>query len=524
MVKYLDNNKNSGFGQWCAANAPQKKKSWFTSFLWWTAIFVACWWLIGMFMRPAVQDNAPTDTAPTVDVSNVPITRVDTDKIAFDVQGTRISGVELLDYKAGGDKNSDAPVVLMPRDAGAFAEVGLLSQNTTAPAADTVWRTTDSVMTWRNPAGVEFERTITTDGYVITINDTVKNNTAAQIAVTPYARIMRSDKDTAAAGVYTGAVAFANNDIEHDSWRALGKRSYAYTTTNGFVGFADQYWETFVAIDHPDQTMRAKKSGDMFAADTAAGAVAIAPGASQTIVSRIFAGPRDQSILNDAARMIPGVNKTVDYGWFWFLARPMLWVLNAINAVVMNYGIAIILMTILLRLLMWPLTRKSYTSMAAMQKMQPEMARIQKLYANDKARMQIEMMRLYQTHKTSPMSGCLPMLLQIPIFFALYKALLISVPMRGAHFLWIRDLAAMDPYFILPILMGATMWFQSRLQTPKTSGNTNDAIAQTQRMMKWMPVLFTILFAWMPAGLVLYWTVSNLFGIVQMYIIKHRSK
>ena len=191
----------------------------------------------------------------------------------------------------------------------------------------------------------------------------------------------------------------------------------------------------------------------------------------------------------------------------------------------MNYGIAIIIMTILLRLALWPLTRKSYTSMATMQKMQPEMQRIQKLYANDKQRMQIEIMKLYQTHKTSPMSGCLPLLIQIPIFFALYKALLISVQMRNAHFLWISDLATMDPYFILPILMGASMWLQQRLQSGATkSVNKNDITAQTQRAMRWMPVIFTVMFAWMPAGLVLYWTVSNLFGILQMYIIKRNMQ
>jgi YidC/Oxa1 family membrane protein insertase len=202
----------------------------------------------------------------------------------------------------------------------------------------------------------------------------------------------------------------------------------------------------------------------------------------------------------------------------------MLWVLNGINHVVMNYGIAIIIMTILLRLLMWPLTRKSYASMAAMQKMQPEMQRIQKLYANDKMRLQMEMMKLYQTHKTSPMSGCLPMLLQIPIFFALYKALLVSVQMRNAHFLWISDLSAMDPYFILPILMGLTMWMQQYLQSANKSAPANDVVAQTQKMMNWMPLLFTIMFAWMPAGLVLYWTVSNIFGIIQMQLIKKQSK
>ena len=236
-------------------------------------------------------------------------------------------------------------------------------------------------------------------------------------------------------------------------------------------------------------------------------------------------GPRDYRILSAADAYISGLDETVDYGWFWFFVRPMLWLLHVLNSFVMNYGLAIILMTLLLRLAMWPLTRKSYVSMMAMQKMQPEMARIQKLYANDKARMQMEIMRLYQTNKTSPMSGCLPLLIQIPIFFALYKALLISVQMRSAHFLWISDLAAMDPYFILPILMGATMWLQQHLQTASTIGaQTNDAVAQTQKMMKWMPLLFTVMFAWMPAGLVLYWTVSNIFGIGQMYYIKKLKK
>lgn len=141
----------------------------------------------------------------------------------------------------------------------------------------------------------------------------------------------------------------------------------------------------------------------------------------------------------------------------------------------------------------------------------------------------MEMMKLYQTHKTSPMSGCLPMLIQIPIFFALYKALLVSVQMRSAHFLWISDLSAMDPYFILPILMGATMWLQQRMQSGAKKSATgsaggNDALAQTQKMMQWMPILFTIMFAWMPAGLVLYWTISNIFGIIQMEIIKKQSK
>jgi YidC/Oxa1 family membrane protein insertase len=195
---------------------------------------------------------------------------------------------------------------------------------------------------------------------------------------------------------------------------------------------------------------------------------------------------------------------------------------------------------------MGPLTKKSYTSMAAMQKIQPELQRIQKQYAHDKPRLQAEMMRAYQANKTSPMSGCLPMLIQIPIFFALYKALLISVPMRHSGFLWINDLAASDPTSLfnlfgllpygvpswlmigaLPLIMGATMWYQQRLQTPSVQNaapGQSNPMAQSMKMMKWMPLFFVVLFAWMPAGLVLYWTVSNMCGIGQMWWIKRTEK
>jgi YidC/Oxa1 family membrane protein insertase len=305
----------------------------------------------------------------------------------------------------------------------------------------------------------------------------------------------------------------------------LDKKPYAYQTTNGFVGFTDQYWETIASVESPDQTIRLKKMDARYQADAAAAPIQIAAGKTGAAETKIFAGPRDQNILAKASGSVAGLDQTMDYGWFWFLSRPLLWSLNAIYGFVLNYGVAIILLTIALRVLMWPLTRKSYTSMAAMQRMQPELQRIQKLYANDKARQQMEIMRLYQEHKTSPMSGCLPMLLQIPIFFALYKALIISVPMRQTGFLWLSDLSVMDPYFILPVVMGATMWWQQSLQSAATqNAGQNDPMAQTQKIMKWMPLIFTAMFAWMPSGLVLYWTVSNLFGIGQMYVIKKTMK
>lgn len=519
MVKYLDN--NSGFRQWNAAQSAQRRGGGMSGFLWWLVVFFAAWWLIGTWMGNKTQAPA-ADAAPSaeMDVSAVPVTTLESDKISAAVQGLRIRDVRLADFAVSASDN--ARVSLLDSD-GAFAEFGLISAGTSAPTPATVWNVADGVYSWRNSDGVVFDRRVSVDGYVITVADTVRNNTARDISVTPYARIVRGADKHASAGVSTGAVAYVNSDIERVDWRRLAKKSYAYTTVSGFVGFADQYWETLVDIAHPDQTIRVKHSGDMYWADVSAAAVAVAPGTDATITTYLYAGPRERGALVAASNDIPGAQRTMDYGWFGFLARPLLWVLNTLNALVMNYGIAIILLTIALRLVLWPLTRKSYASMMAMQQMQPEMARIQKLYANDKMRLQMEMMKLYKTHHTSPMSGCLPMLIQIPIFFALYKALLISVQMRSAHFLWISDLAAMDPYFIMPALMGVTMWLQQYLQgASKKSGTASDAIAQTQRMMRWIPLLFTIMFAWMPAGLVLYWTVSNMFGIVQMYIIRRR--
>ncbi len=525
MVRYLDNN-NSGFAAFAARQREQQqqKKAGVGRLLWWMLLFVASFWLVKSWMTPPPVVPATADDAPVVtDASAVAPYEIVTDDISATVRGLRISDVKLKAYPISADDKNPVSVLGAENN---FAEIGFIANGTTAPTATTTWTSNGDIRTWRSADGVKFERTITTDGYVFTVMDVVTNGAKSDIAISPYARIVRTPDGASSAGVYSGGVVYVNGDVEHEDWRTLDRKSYAYSTVNGFAGFVDQYWESVASVDSPDQTIRIKKLADnLYSSDVAAAPVTIAAGTSHTFTTNVFVGPRDQNILDVAATKITGINDTVDYGWFWFLAQPMAWILNALYALVMNYGVAIILFTLVLRLAMWPLTRKSYTSMIAMQKMQPELARIQKLYANDKMRLQMEMMKLYQTHKTSPMSGCLPMLIQLPIFFALYKALLVSVQMRSASFLWISDLAVMDPYFILPILMGATMWLQQSLQSAaKKNDNPNDITAQTQKMMKWMPVIFTVMFAWMPAGLVLYWTVSNIFGIAQMYIIKHKSK
>ncbi len=521
MVEYLNN--NSGFAAWNAAQNRGASRSRLGNFLWWTFLFLVAWWIVGLFMGPntTTKNITEPDATVTVDVSNVPVYEIASDAISANVRGLRVSNIDLKNFAKSGDDKT--PVRLIDGDG--FIEIGLTPSGTTAPTATTKWQNTGDKMVWRNGDGVEFTREITVDGYLIRVSDTIKNNSKHGFAFAPYVRVLRGADKTDSAGVYTGAVAYVNNDVEHNAWRDLDKKSYAYTTTNGFVGFADQYWETIAQIDTPDQTMRMKKQGELYDTTTSAAPINVAAGQTHTITTNVFAGPRDTNVLGEIDTTINGISETMDYGWFWFLARPMLWSINMIHKFVMNYGLAIIIFTILIRILMWPLTRKSYTSMIAMQKMQPELQRVQKLYANDKGRMQMEMMRVYQSHKTSPMSGCLPMLIQIPIFFALYKALLISVQMRNANFLWIHDLATMDPYFILPILMGATMWLQQYLQQNKgDTKNQNEFAAQTAQVMKWMPILFTIMFAWMPSGLVLYWTVSNIFGIGQMLWLKHNTK
>ena len=517
MVQYLDN--NSGFAQWASMQSEKKPKKKF-SFFKWFLIFLFAWWLTGLFVKPK-QVDIVTPAPINIEQSNTMKQQLDSDEVSFEVQGLRLSNITLKKHKK--DAETDANISLLS-DENNFVEIGFISADTQMPNINTSWKNNNDLMQWDNGKKISFNRKISATGYTIQITDTIQNNSTQEINIAPYVQMVVGAKDQMSGVVETGGVIYANSKLDYTNWNKLNKKSVAYSTVRGSIGFAEQYWETIASIDANDQTISLKKNGDLYFAQTNAAPIKIAPKASVDINTYLFAGPRIADVLNGVADKIPGITKTMDYGWFWFFAQPMLWMINWLFALVGNYGVAIILMTLILRILIWPLTRKSYVSMMKMQTMQPELQRVQKLYANDKARLQMEMMKIYQTHRTSPMSGCLPMLIQIPIFFALYKALLISVPMRSAHFLWISDLAAMDPYFILPVLMGATMWLQQYLQSAKTTTNKNDITASTQRVMKWLPVLFTVMFAWMPAGLVLYWTVSNLFGILQMYIIKKTTK
>ncbi|NQU03402.1 MAG: membrane protein insertase YidC, partial [Syntrophaceae bacterium] len=230
----------------------------------------------------------------------------------------------------------------------------------------------------------------------------------------------------------------------------------------------------------------------------------------------LYLGPKDYSILKAEG---VGLENSINFGsWIKWLALPLLYVLKFIYQYVHNYGVAIIILTIFVKMLFWPLGNISYKSMKEMQKLQPQMKTLRDKFKDDKAKMQQETMALYKRHKVNPMSGCLPMIIQLPVFFGLYRALLYSIELRHSPlFFWIQDLSAKDPYYITPIIMGATMFLQQRM-SPTPGGNEMQA-----KLMMWMPVVFTFLFLSFPSGLVIYWLFNNILSIGQQYYINKRS-
>jgi YidC/Oxa1 family membrane protein insertase len=291
-----------------------------------------------------------------------------------------------------------------------------------------------------------------------------------------------------------------------------GDAKFVKTASDGWVAMVQHY---FVSAWLPEQgTQReyfARSLGNnLYSAGLIMPVAAIAPGAEASVGTRLYAGPQEQDKLEGIA---PGLDLVVDYGWLTVIAAPLFWVLSWFHSLTGNWGWAIILVTVAIKAVFFPLSAASYKSMAKMRVLGPRLQRMKELYGNDKAKMQQEMMNLYRTEKINPLGGCLPILVQIPVFIALYWVLLGSVEMRHAPWLgWIQDLSAKDPYFILPVIMGASMLIQMKLNpTPP------DPI-QAKVMMA-MPIIFTFMFLWFPSGLVLYWVVNNVLSIAQQWQI-----
>jgi len=316
---------------------------------------------------------------------------------------------------------------------------------------------------------------------------------------------------------HVGPVSYIKGDLDTENPKKL-KEQKRIGPDVSWVGFERKY---FIASMIPEQPtlssfVVAKDSRNLISVGLEGPKLTIPPGQSGVFSYTLYIGPKDYSILKAEG---VGLENSIDFGsWIKWLALPLLYVLKFIYQYVHNYGVAIIILTILVKILFWPLGNISYKSMKEMQKLQPQMSALRDKHKGDKVKMQQETMALYKRHKVNPMSGCLPMVIQLPVFFGLYRALLYSIELRHSPlFFWIQDLSAKDPYYITPIVMGATMFLQQRM-SPTPGGNELQA-----KMMMWMPVIFTFLFLSFPSGLVIYWLFNNILSIGQQYYINKRS-
>lgn len=308
-----------------------------------------------------------------------------------------------------------------------------------------------------------------------------------------------------------GAISDEENPYDKISFEDMAEEPVKETTTKGWVALLQHY---FVSAWIPEQgqkvTLQARTNNGFNLIGFTGSSVEIAAGQQGTLSSTFYVGPKLQDQLAATAE---NLDLTVDYGWLWWLAQPLFWLLTAIQSVVINWGVAIILIVVCVKALFFKLSAASYRSMAKMRKFGPELTRLREQYGDDRQAMSQKMMELYKKEKINPLGGCLPILVQMPVFLSLYWVLMESVELRHAPFmLWITDLSAMDPYFVLPILMGLSMLGQQAL-------NPTPPDPMQARIMKIMPIAFTFFFLWFPAGLVLYWVVNNTLSIIQQYVI-----
>jgi len=357
------------------------------------------------------------------------------------------------------------------------------------------------------------------DRYDIDVSFDIRNGGSSVASVTSFAQLKRDNTQApdgnTGFGVrpYLGA-ALTQPDQRYTklSFSDLSDEPFSKRLPAGWVAILQHY---FVSAWIPSQ----QASHDYFASQLSNGDnvigyknqnVDIAPGSAATITQTLYVGPKDQVAL---AALAENLDLVIDYGWLWWLAQPLFWLLTLIQQFVINWGLAIIALTVVIKLAFFRLSAASYKSMAKMRTVQPKIQSIKDQYADDKAKQQQAMMELWKKEKINPMGGCLPMLIQMPVFIALYWVLLESVELRHAPFiLWIDDLSAMDPYFVLPILMGISMWLMQRL-------NPAPPDPMQAKIMMYMPIAFTFLMMWFPAGLVLYWLCNNLLSFAQQYVV-----
>ncbi|WP_044470211.1 membrane protein insertase YidC [Mannheimia massilioguelmaensis] len=352
--------------------------------------------------------------------------------------------------------------------------------------------------------------------YDIEVNYEIQNQSGSAIEVQPYGQLKHTlveSSSNMAMPTYTGgAYSSADTNYKKYSFDAMKDKNLSIDTKAGWVAVLQHY---FVSAWIPNQDMDNQlytSTGNGLGFIGYRGPVINVPaGATETIKSALWTGPKLQNEMGQVANHL---DLTVDYGWAWFIAKPLFGLLNLIQSVVSNWGLAIIGVTLVVKGILYPLTKAQYTSMAKMRMLQPKMQEMRERFGDDRQRMSQEMMKLYKEEKVNPLGGCLPLIIQMPIFIALYWTFMEAVELRHAPFFgWIQDLSAQDPYYILPILMGASMFLLQKMSP------TPVADPMQQKIMNFMPLIFMVFFLWFPAGLVLYWLVSNIITIVQQQLI-----
>ena len=358
--------------------------------------------------------------------------------------------------------------------------------------------------------------------YMIDVRYEIANHSGSRIEPFGYFQLVRDNKapvgDSAMLPTFTGVAVYTEKDkFQKVQWSDIekGKTPYPKNTTDGWIAIVQHYFFSawLPKQDTPREFFTRQLEGGLFAAGVIVPVGGIDAGKSGTLDVPLYAGPQEPDKLS---KLAPGLDLVVDYGWLTVIAVPLFWLLSLFHEWTGNWGVAIILLTIVIKLIFYPLSEASYRSMGKMRVLAPKMQRLKEQYGNDRQRMQQAMMELYKTEKINPLGGCLPIVVQIPVFIALYWTLLASVELRHAPFmLWIDDLASTDPWYVLPILMGLTMIVQTRL-------NPEPPDPVQAKVMKIMPIAFSIFFFFFPAGLVLYWLINNILSIAQQWHITRK--
>ena len=517
----------------------------------------------------AVQPGAPATAVQAQVLSREealarsPRVTFDTDELlgSISLKGGRIDDVRLVKYRETIDPKSPPVPVLSPLDTAHpyYAEFGWSASDAAIklPGPDTLWTADQTTvtpdkpvrLTWDNGQGLVFTLDIAIDPFfMFSVKQGVENKSDKPVTVFPWSLIVRFGTPPAE-GTYVlheGPYGVFNNSYKEFGYSDFkDNKQQKLQTTGGWVGITDKYWMATLVPDQKQPVdVSIKQTGPAgepkYQIDYVTPSQTVAPGASATTDGRLFAGAKIVSVISNYEEKygIDKFNLTIDWGWFWFFTKPLFYLLEWLYAHIGNFGLAILVVTVLVKALFFPLANKSYAAMSKMKALQPEMERLKERYSEDRTRLNQEMMQLYRREKVNPAAGCLPIMLQIPVFFALYKVLYTTIEMRHQPFFgWIKDLSAPDPLTLLtgfglihwdvpqflhffnigrwPMIMGVTMFFQQKL-------NPQPADPMQARIFQFLPIMFTFMLAPFAAGLVIYWAWSNTLSIAQQYTIMRR--